>query len=85
MCNKCLGFLTSWSCKCGFKFDQHRTILGEEVMNNTFRSTEKVREGKQTFYIRNKENNNKNHNVPSVKDRKGLYMAERFETLPISK
>lgn len=27
MCNKCLGFVTNWSCKCGFKYDLHETTF----------------------------------------------------------
>ena len=32
MCNKCLGFMTSWCCRCGFKFEQHKNvILGQSI------------------------------------------------------
>ena len=27
MCKKCLGFVTNWSCKCGFRFGQHETVM----------------------------------------------------------
>ena len=33
MCSKCLGFMTNWSCKCGFRFDQHNTIKERKVKN----------------------------------------------------
>lgn len=27
MCEKCLGFSTNWSCKCGQRFNQHETVM----------------------------------------------------------
>ena len=27
VCKNCLGFLTNWSCKCGFTFCQHKTVV----------------------------------------------------------
>ena len=40
MCNKCLGFMTSWSCRCGFKFDQHKTIVDNQVKDKSFQEIE---------------------------------------------
>lgn len=33
MCEKCLGFVTNWCCKCGIKYELHETVFRNKKEN----------------------------------------------------